>query len=152
MFQSALEVKADTLAHKNLISPTLWERMCGKIVRDEGVDRSVAERIINESLAFLLMCAKNPAEPQVPSAMVDIGWHTFILYTKEYADFCAQHAGSFIHHTPSDEPGVHYPKGGARRTMEAMQLNGFIVDEMLWASAGDCSAYCSGDSCSGGGR
>ena len=33
---------------------------------------------------------------------VDAIWHTHLLYTAEYANFCQQVFGQFIHHTPCD--------------------------------------------------
>jgi hypothetical protein len=27
-------------------------------------------------------------------------WHTFLLFTKDYSEFCMRHFGFFIHHTP----------------------------------------------------
>lgn len=38
----------------------------------------------------------------VPNKAVDEVWHTFLLYTKEYADFCKQLCGYFIHHCPEN--------------------------------------------------
>ena len=38
------------------------------------------------------------------SGPVDDLWHTFILYTRQYARFCDEHAGHFLHHTPEREP------------------------------------------------
>lgn len=34
---------------------------------------------------------------------VDNLWHTFLLFTKEYAAFCREYAGFFIHHIPEIE-------------------------------------------------
>lgn len=34
---------------------------------------------------------------------IDLMWHTFILFTKDYASFCYQHFGYFIHHIPKTE-------------------------------------------------
>jgi hypothetical protein len=34
------------------------------------------------------------------SPEVDEVWHAFILFTRDYADFCQQAFGSFIHHVP----------------------------------------------------
>ena len=30
-------------------------------------------------------------------------WHTFLLFTRDYADFCARYFGFFLHHAPADE-------------------------------------------------
>jgi hypothetical protein len=37
----------------------------------------------------------------MPSEVVDVLWHDFILYTKEYQAFCKGAFGQFLHHTPA---------------------------------------------------
>lgn len=37
----------------------------------------------------------------MPSEVVDDLWHEFILYTREYEQFCKQAFGRFFHHTPA---------------------------------------------------
>jgi hypothetical protein len=37
----------------------------------------------------------------MPSPAVDEIWHQFILCTKKYMEFCHQHFGRFLHHTPN---------------------------------------------------
>lgn len=40
---------------------------------------------------------------------IDYMWHTFLLFTRNYADFCQQYFGEFIHHNPNMEerkPGM----------------------------------------------
>jgi len=38
----------------------------------------------------------------MPSQVVDVAWHEFILMTKEYESFCYQSFGGFLHHTPTE--------------------------------------------------
>jgi hypothetical protein len=51
--------------------------------------------------SFLYDCHRSDV-PLSPSERVDEGWHNFILFTKDYADFCQSNFGHFIHHTPLD--------------------------------------------------
>jgi hypothetical protein len=37
----------------------------------------------------------------MPSQVVDDLWHEFILYTRDYKQFCARAFGRFMHHTPA---------------------------------------------------
>ncbi|HET6747346.1 MAG TPA: hypothetical protein VFH06_04545 [Candidatus Saccharimonadales bacterium] len=120
------------MANKHLIDEQLWSRLVARIVKDESMELSLAERIMDQALAFLALCAREPQGRYSPSEFVDVGWHTFILYTKAYADFCQKVAGRFIHHNPSDVPGVDYRTGNIARTVEALKGHGFVVDEMLW--------------------
>ena len=38
----------------------------------------------------------------MPSQVVDVAWHEFILFTKEYAHFCQNAFGKFHHHIPAE--------------------------------------------------
>src|SRR5438445_6122293 len=97
---SVIEAPVDQkLANQHLIDTQLWDRLVGRIVKDENVELSLAERIMDQALAFLVLCAREPEGHYSPSPLVDIGWHTFILYTKAYAAFGAK-MGRFIHHEP----------------------------------------------------
>ncbi len=39
----------------------------------------------------------------MPSRVVDIAWHEFILYTKDYHRFCNRAFGCYLHHNPFSE-------------------------------------------------
>jgi len=36
-------------------------------------------------------------------AQIDEMWHTFILFTRDYAAFCEGHFGCFLHHVPNED-------------------------------------------------
>lgn len=55
----------------------LRERLVNRLVKDEDLERPLAERVMNESLGFLQLCALEPDGKFSPSATVDPGWHTF---------------------------------------------------------------------------
>lgn len=153
-----------TLANRRFIDEQLWERLIERIVKDESMERPLAERIMDQALAFLILCVKSPQGGYSPSPLVDIGWHMFILYTKPYASWCKKQLRrhfwselrrpanwlrlgrlwrlfrrTFIHHNPSDVPGVDYGKGNIARTVDALRRVGLFVDEPLWATTGRCS-------------
>ena len=149
MMAEKVAVQAPALTNKHLISEQLWTRLVNRIVKDESVEPAMAERIVDQALGFLLLCAtKEGNQSYSPSEMVDTGWHTFILYTREYAEFCQRIASRFIHHSPTDEVGVNYGTGNIARTAAAMMAAGIQVDEELWRSSrSDCKDYCSDGNC-----
>lgn len=52
----------------------------------------------------------------MPSQVVDDLWHEFILYTKNYRQFCQHAFGRFLHHTPAIVLGTaRQDDGGLRR-------------------------------------
>lgn len=126
------------------IDPALWDRLVVRIVNDpaflsrigedttEQATLAYAGRILNQALTYLSLVAEHPGVGFSPSPLVDIGWHAFLLYTRDYARFCWQIAGRFIHHVPSDQVGVHYGHGNVKRTVRALRASGRTVDDMLW--------------------
>ena len=49
----------------------------------------------DKDLAILLTWFDNPEGKQVPSKAVDEIWHSMILYTQKYGDFCKTHYSLF---------------------------------------------------------
>lgn len=94
---------------------------------------------MEQALSFLAACAVRPYARLAPSELVDIGWHTFILYTREYAEFCEQVASRFINHAPED-PSILAPAGSnAVATVAVMRELGLPVIADLWAHPTDCT-------------
>ncbi|MGH8905631.1 MAG: glycine-rich domain-containing protein [Egibacteraceae bacterium] len=137
-------VIAERVSGRSLVPDHLFARLIARIVVDEQIARPLAERIMAQALAFVKTCADNPGVPLSPSRLVDIGWHTFILHTREYAAFCQRVAGRFIHHTPTEGGpyDVAGPDAVLRSTINAIEASGFAVDPQLWephTSLGKCS-------------
>lgn len=121
---------------RSLVSPELFSRLVRRIMIDDKLAEDLAERITDQALAFLCACADNLGAPLAPSALVDIGWHTFLLHTKDYAVFCDRIAGRFLHHIPVD-PGAPSVAGETARetltrTVATIEAAGFAADPELW--------------------
>jgi hypothetical protein len=133
------------LSGRSLVSDDLFERLVRRITVGDGaepIERQLAVRIVDQAVAFLGACAEHEGEPLAPSALVDIGWHAFILHTREYTRFCYRVAGRYLHHAPK-EPGIERtsnPHEVRNRTLGAMRSAGFVVDEPLWALPADCNS------------
>ncbi len=123
----------EELTGQGLIPGELLGRLVNRIAKEHDMPREFAARIMDQALAFLRACGERHRAPLGPSELVDIGWHTFILYTREYASFCEQVAGGFIHHTPNDDGASGTdPEKLIARTTEAIRSLGFAVDDELW--------------------
>ncbi|WP_067471633.1 glycine-rich domain-containing protein [Actinomadura hibisca] len=129
---------------RDLVSPDLFDRLTASIVKDHGVTPEYAERIMRQALVFLVASIDRPRLS--PTKAVDIGWHTFILHTADYAAFCDRIADGFIHHNPICTDDI---RSGAAlaRTMEALESTGYPVDRELWtvddvAECNQCHATC----------
>ncbi|TWP52194.1 hypothetical protein FKR81_11500 [Lentzea tibetensis] len=115
----------------SLVPTALFDRLVARITADHGFDPTLSARIVDQAPVFLKACADNRGTPLSPSWLVDIGWHAFLLHTREYAEFCQRVAGRFIHHVPTDEPGGTT----TGHTIEAIRASGFTVDETLWENS-----------------
>ncbi|GAA4003308.1 hypothetical protein GCM10022247_25230 [Allokutzneria multivorans] len=133
-----------TVPGSSLLAPPLFNRLARRIVIEHRTTLSEAEAIMSDALAFLAACARNSGTPLSPSPRVDLGWHTFLLHTQDYEQFCDRLAGRFLHHVPTDDQHDN-AHDGLDRTVRAIQDAGFTVEPSLWASA---SAQCTG--CHGG--
>jgi hypothetical protein len=66
-----------------------------------------SEDLIKECYKWLWLCAKAQNEGfgmlhiNTDLRMLDQAWHTFVLFTKEYDQFCNNYFGKFIHHKPT---------------------------------------------------
>ncbi|MCM4077711.1 glycine-rich domain-containing protein [Paractinoplanes hotanensis] len=132
---------------RTLVAPDLFDRLTRRITTEHpDLDDGMPHRILDQALAFLGTSA-TATQPLGPSELVDIGWHTFILYTVDYAAFCERVAGRFIHHVPDDDPN---DQGGTpptipttlTDTVTAIRAAGFALDAELWHRAADCSSKC----------
>ena len=75
-----------------------------------------AEHAFREALKYLWLCKKHqfdldndPGNDELPPRVVmlrsmrevDEMWHEFILFTKDYSDFCQHYFGEYLHHLPN---------------------------------------------------
>lgn len=90
-----------------------------------------AERIFREMLKWLYLCYRSNSGGHSGLALVmtpeiekiDWMWHTFILFTCDYADFCEEHFGFFVHHTPVEDDGDEEVDMKAARNQIKAQFN-----------------------------
>jgi len=132
---------------RTLITPQLFTRLTSRLDADHPDHAHHADQIMEQALAFLAACAARPGLGLAPSELVDIGWHTFILYTREYAEFCHRIAGRFIHHAPNDIPGMPGEGLTASATVQVMRDLGLPVAEELWTCSGSCNQQCQSGKC-----
>jgi len=147
-----MTIAVEELTGQSLISEELFNRLVNRISKENDTTREFAARIMDQALAYLGTCA-GATEPLSPSETVDFGWHTFILYTREYAAFCERVAGHFIHHEPTDTgtiPITRTPVDSMSTTLHALRTAGYAVDLPLWTASAKCNQCTDGCTHSGG--
>jgi hypothetical protein len=133
-------------------APRRYAQVIRRIARDERIRTRTAERRFVEMLKFLDVCAH--AERTVaPPARVDGAWHCFILFTRDYAEYCQKRFGRFIHHEPMESRDTHSYK---RAYDEATERFG-TLDRRIWPRPRDTwvpwlgACFAGGDNSGGGG-
>jgi hypothetical protein len=78
--------------------------------KEHDASQQEAEEVFRETLKWLYLCHRAAADgpdgfdcsisPELEK--LDWMWHTFLLFTRDYADFCDRSFGTFIHHVPDE--------------------------------------------------
>lgn len=64
------------------------------------ISLEIASEIHEELLSYLDEGQIIKSKTHSPSKVVDEAWHSFILHTKLYSEFCMNRYGSIVHHFP----------------------------------------------------
>ncbi|WP_328549675.1 hypothetical protein [Streptomyces sp. NBC_00366] len=120
---------------RELVSPELFERLADFCAEEYGYEKSMAERIMSEALAFLDVMGQT-GEGMSPSKTVDPGWHTFMLHTEDYEKWCLERYGRFIHHAPKSR---YRDRITMVDVVGKIRAHGFEVNESLWGTKADCN-------------
>ncbi|GGU83014.1 hypothetical protein GCM10010211_56220 [Streptomyces albospinus] len=129
---------------RHLVSPELFERLVDFCAEEYGLERCVAECVQSEAIAMCyVMGSTNAGDEMAPSKQVDAGWHIFMLHTEEYADWCQENFGYFLHHRPNSKVRT---RALMTDVVGRLKAQGFEADERLWGTAADCNPpACCGD-------
>ncbi|MEY4581002.1 MAG: hypothetical protein RL701_5705, partial [Pseudomonadota bacterium] len=105
--------------------------------------------IFQETKRWLWLIAYSQATPGAPKPLTIIGlneltvvdemWHTFVLFTEAYTQFCHRYFGRYLHHMPStaeDHERVRRemqrdPEGFAHRQLAEFREQARFVGETL---------------------
>lgn len=132
------------------------KKVMARYIRDNGLTEEVACEHEIEIKRYLAMCAINPKAHYGMRGPIDELWHTFVIFTRDYARFCEEVAGRFIHHIP--ETGEDRAKGSdsyARFLNDYEEIFGHPAPAQYWPRPAllDASAECQGcNTCSQGER
>ncbi|GAA4241544.1 hypothetical protein GCM10022254_70830 [Actinomadura meridiana] len=131
----ATERKAKTAKDpRELVGTELFAKLSAYVAKGQEVTLSYAEGVVGQTLVWLRAVAENPGVRLGMSETVDPGWHAFLLHSQDYAEFCAETFGYFLHHVPP-APGVSMGDKEISRTLPALFATGYRVEVEHWAGA-----------------
>ncbi len=65
-------------------------------------DEDVQQVLVGLKQYFEICAKSNFKIISMPSQVVDVAWHEFILDTRAYQKFCSEALGEFLHHIPAE--------------------------------------------------
>ena len=115
------------------------EKLIARHMRDCEVPEGLAHRRFVGLKQFMYVAATTPGR-KVSSPGIDEIWHSFLLFSRDYREFCDEYLGRRVDHDPFEAPapGV-YPETRAR----AAEAFGSL-DSEIWPTEGqaDCTSGC----------
>ena len=128
------------------------------ISEKENISTIESKQLFADTLRFLFLCTITE-KSLAPTEKIDIGWHHFILCTREYSKFCNEYLGKFVHHSPftnekkstlTTNP-VFYTLTIAKQTFKELSENWKIKNKEGF-DCNDSGKCCSGGNCSNTGN
>ncbi len=85
------------------------------------LDDNQVEEAVSGLRDYFYLCSRSPkGMVSMPSQVVDVAWHEFILFTREYQNFCKKAFGRFLHHTPAE--AMKHPNNAQQGIKRAWRL------------------------------
>ncbi len=72
-----------------------------RIQIEHGLSETEATKLFEDTKKFLALSTVTHTQIS-PTGVIDKGWHEFLMFTKDYAEFCYTYLGKFVHHVPFD--------------------------------------------------
>lgn len=95
--------------------PRIFDKLAERHPHLDRKDRQLVAQGLRQF--FLAYLQSRRQFVSMPSQVADDLWHEFILYTRNYAQFCRHAFGRFLHHTPAVALGPdRQGNAGLRRT------------------------------------
>ncbi len=103
-----------------------------------------AERLFEDTKQFLTVSALRGGNYS-PTKVIDYAWHHFMMYTRDYSQFCEDCFGKMVHHQPDSYfSSTKRPVLKVKADKFARQLFGKLSSN--WKSVSGTSTHC----CNGG--
>jgi hypothetical protein len=90
--------KTQALSYQN-------EEIVASFRRTYDVSLEEAQQLFEDTKKWLWLCGTRPRSMRLtvfgPMKLLDEMWHTFILFTREYTEYCMENFGFYVHHAPT---------------------------------------------------
>lgn len=77
-----------------------------------------------------------------PCPIVDTIWHTHILFTENYQQFCDAIIGFFVHHRPNGKYETEQKQERLKQTIKWFRDNNVVIDDNIWSNNNENIKIC----------
>ncbi|HEY3804288.1 MAG TPA: hypothetical protein VGL61_16840 [Kofleriaceae bacterium] len=102
------------------------EEIVAKFRASYDVSLDDARELFDDMKKWLWLCGTRPRSMRLtvfgPMKLIDEMWHTFILFTREYTEYCQDNFGFYIHHAPTTRAEVERHKQRVLSNAEQTQV------------------------------
>lgn len=99
LWNRQLQARREAYIRNFILPKGLFEKLCERHPNLTTKDCQLVSQGLRQF--FLGHLKSGRKYVSMPSQVADDLWHEFILYTKNYQQFCQQGFGRFLHHTPA---------------------------------------------------
>lgn len=113
-------------------------------LQDEiGLNEQEARMLFEDTKRFLFLCGTHRGH-YAPPTLIDECWHRFLLFMKDYENFCYHYFGALIYHAPKTKKERLRSDGSiAERTLKsAEKMFGDVRGLKNWQYNKKCSEKC----------
>lgn len=122
-----------------------------KLIKSGEVTAEEMDEVEREFKRFMALNHLGKGPIRMTSKKIDAFWHQFILFTRQYFDFCMLTFGHFIHHDPWTRETSNNLKTSSAANFEREYTAHFGPIPAVWNFTNDLASCMSGndDDCNG---
>lgn len=135
-----LKLKNTNSPYKHLCLEHILSYKCDDVIdgfmKSFSVSNTESQEIFKEMLRWIWYCnsPQSVGYRSIDSSIliIDEMWHTFILYTKEYHNFCHEYLGYYLHHSPTKKSdAIEFKKQTRKEVLEIKKTQYELVYDLL---------------------
>lgn len=119
-----------------------FDKVVERILKDGSIPEDQVDEAVAEFRKYLTFVALGWDRVGMTSPIIDEVWHAFILHTRDYATFCEEVFGFFVHHNPDSSIEPIDPDSGPRLFDAYEAVFGPVP--AIWGTRERASSECSG--------
>lgn len=77
------------------------DAVLARIQKELELSDADARILFDDMLRFLWLCGTKKGEGLVPPPPIDEAWHEFIMFMRDYEEFCEKYFGRLLYHRPN---------------------------------------------------